>query len=256
MQGRLNDTLGKGKLEDLPPTRGKLQPGELDSMGECGDGVRSKCLLAPLRPPRYCVAPMDDIRERILQAAARVYAEAGFRGATTRRVAQEAGVNEITLFRHFGTKEALVKAALKAVGPASPSSLAEPTEPEVELNEWAVATYQHWYGNRRLISRVLGDLAEHPELAPDICEEPGCEHAMLTRYLARMRELGLANGNFRPEAAAGLLIGAVFSHAVWRDHFESPDLPPAEAVIRQYVGLLLGSIAADSGSSAPSREPS
>src|SRR6185437_17057975 len=46
-----------------------------------------------------------DIRERLLGAAAQVYAEAGYRGATTRRIAHEAGVSEITLFRQFGSKE-------------------------------------------------------------------------------------------------------------------------------------------------------
>ena len=41
-----------------------------------------------------------DVRDKILLAAVTVFAEVGFRGATTRRIAQEAGVNEITLFRH------------------------------------------------------------------------------------------------------------------------------------------------------------
>ncbi|MEO7475110.1 MAG: TetR family transcriptional regulator, partial [Gemmatimonadales bacterium] len=38
-----------------------------------------------------------NVRDQLLTAAARVYAEVGYRGATTRRIAQEAGVNEITL---------------------------------------------------------------------------------------------------------------------------------------------------------------
>jgi AcrR family transcriptional regulator len=189
---------------------------------------------------------MDDIRGRILQATIRVYAEAGFRGATTRRVAQEAGVNEITLFRHFGTKEALVKAALKEGSRGVSPAPAEPRDPEAELNAWAFATYQHWHGNRRLIAQVMGDLAEHPELAPDICEEPGCEHAMLSHYLERMRQLGMTSQPFHADAAAGLLIGSVFTHALWRDHFEKPGIPPAEEVIRQYVALLLASLGARS----------
>jgi len=187
-------------------------------------------------------APMEDIRERILQATIRVYAEAGFRGATTRRVAQEAGVNEITLFRHFGTKEALVKAALKASGHGIHSEPPEPGVPESELYAWALATYRHWYESRRLINQVMGDLAEHPELAPDICEEPSCEHAMLSRYLERMRELGMTSQPFHADAAAGLLLGSVFTHALWRDHFEKPGLPPVEEVIRQYVALLLAAL--------------
>ena len=52
------------------------------------------------------------VRDELLTAAARVYAEAGYRGATTRRIALAAGVNEITLFRHFGSKDALLREAL------------------------------------------------------------------------------------------------------------------------------------------------
>ena len=193
---------------------------------------------------------MDDIRDRILHAAARVYAEAGFRGATTRRVAQEAGVNEITLFRHFGTKEALVKAALKASGRGVPVVPLEPGDPEAELNSWALNIYRHWYQNRLLVSQVLGDLAEHPELAPDICEEPSCEHAVLSRYLERMRERGLTSRPFVPDAAAGLLLGGLFTHALLRDHFTKPGLPPVEEVIRQFVALLLGAIGAGAGAGA------
>ena len=44
---------------------------------------------------------MIDNRARIIDAAARVYAAHGYRGATTRRIAEEAGVNEVTIFRQF-----------------------------------------------------------------------------------------------------------------------------------------------------------
>ena len=57
-----------------------------------------------------------DVRERLLQAAVRVFEESGSRGATTRRIAAEAGVNEITLFRHFGSKSALLGEALAEAG--------------------------------------------------------------------------------------------------------------------------------------------
>ena len=53
-----------------------------------------------------------DVREQLLEAAVKVFAIAGFRGATTRRIAQEAGVNEVTLFRQFGSKEVSAVAAM------------------------------------------------------------------------------------------------------------------------------------------------
>src|SRR5215469_7748101 len=52
----------------------------------------------------------EETRERILTAAREVIARKGKRGATTREIAEVAGVNEATLFRHFGTKEALIVA--------------------------------------------------------------------------------------------------------------------------------------------------
>ncbi len=188
---------------------------------------------------------MTDMTDRILEAAARVYAETGFRGTTTRRVAQEAGVNEVTLFRHFGTKEALVKAALSGTRQqGSSTALSEPADPRAELVSWALNTYRHWYASRHLISRVMGDLLEHPELAPSVCEEPTCEHAMLARYLERMRALGWTTREFHSEGAAGLLLGAVFTHALWRDHFEKPGLPAPEMVVEHYVDLLLSAVGA------------
>lgn len=189
---------------------------------------------------------MDDTRERILQATLRVYADSGFRGTTTRRVAQEAAVNEITLFRQFGTKEALVKAALKESGRGIRIAPSDPQEPEAELYDWALNTYRHWYEHRRLINQVMGDLVEHPEIAPDICEEPRCEHASLAGYLTRLRDKGMTTRPFHADAAAGLLLGSVFTHAMWRDHFDRPGLPPVEEVIRQYVSLLLAAVGARS----------
>jgi AcrR family transcriptional regulator len=51
-------------------------------------------------------------RQRLLSAAARVFARDGLEGATTRAISREAGVNEVTLFRHFGTKEHLIEAVV------------------------------------------------------------------------------------------------------------------------------------------------
>jgi AcrR family transcriptional regulator len=58
----------------------------------------------------------DDRRSQILAAALDVFAELGFHGARTRDLAEKAGVSEALLFRHFATKEDLVRAILESVG--------------------------------------------------------------------------------------------------------------------------------------------
>lgn len=48
---------------------------------------------------------MDDTEQRIIEAAIKVFSEKGFAGASTREIADSAGVNEVTLFRRFGSKK-------------------------------------------------------------------------------------------------------------------------------------------------------
>jgi AcrR family transcriptional regulator len=51
--------------------------------------------------------------ERLLDAAMLVFARVGISGATTREIAKEAGVNEVTLFRNFQNKQGLLSEVLK-----------------------------------------------------------------------------------------------------------------------------------------------
>ncbi|HEX3450322.1 MAG TPA: helix-turn-helix domain-containing protein [Isosphaeraceae bacterium] len=57
----------------------------------------------------------EERRDSILKAARRVFAENGFRGTTTKALAEAAGVSEALLFQHFPTKEALYTAMLSAL---------------------------------------------------------------------------------------------------------------------------------------------
>lgn len=49
----------------------------------------------------------EETRKKIMDVALRLFSESGYYSTPTKRIAQEAGVNELTLFRHFGSKEHL-----------------------------------------------------------------------------------------------------------------------------------------------------
>ena len=53
-----------------------------------------------------------DTKERLLKSTLKLISEKGYLGATTREIAQGAGVTELTLFRHFGSKERLFEEVL------------------------------------------------------------------------------------------------------------------------------------------------
>lgn len=53
-------------------------------------------------------------KQKLLEASLKIISEKGYLGATTREISREAGVTELTLFRHFGTKEQLFEELLKS----------------------------------------------------------------------------------------------------------------------------------------------
>jgi AcrR family transcriptional regulator len=54
----------------------------------------------------------DEVRDLVLRAADRLMSTQGYHGTTTRRIADEAGVGESILFRHFGTKAELFETTI------------------------------------------------------------------------------------------------------------------------------------------------
>lgn len=54
-----------------------------------------------------------ETKDKILDASYRLMSERGYIGTTTREIAREAGVTELTVFRHFGSKEIIFEEVLK-----------------------------------------------------------------------------------------------------------------------------------------------
>ena len=55
----------------------------------------------------------EERRRVIIEAALTLFSQKGFRGTTTKEIAQAAGCSEATLFKHFATKDALYSAILE-----------------------------------------------------------------------------------------------------------------------------------------------
>ncbi|MBU0994833.1 MAG: TetR/AcrR family transcriptional regulator [Proteobacteria bacterium] len=56
-----------------------------------------------------------DARSRIIDAALDLFSEKGFHATTTRKIAEKAGVNEVTLFRQFNNKLTLFQETLNEI---------------------------------------------------------------------------------------------------------------------------------------------
>ncbi len=187
-----------------------------------------------------------DVRDALLKAAIKVFAETGSRGATTRRIAQEADVNEVTLFRHFKSKDELIDTALEyfARQIVTRELPDRPVDPRSELLEWCRAHHRELHRARALIRKEMGEHEEHPG---------HCAHGMkvsvrvaneLTDYLRRLKKLGFTSGDWDERAATAMLMGAIFSDAMGRDL--TPERYPysMREGVEHYVDLLLSAIGA------------
>jgi AcrR family transcriptional regulator len=194
-----------------------------------------------------------DHRERILRAAARVFAETGYRGATTRRIAQVADVNEVTLFRHFGSKDELIREAIRHAGmePAFPRLPEEPGSPREELTEWCRVHLTLLYEVRSMIRTCMGESVGRPEITGPGTARPVRVKAELKNYLVRLQERGMAAPDFDVDVASAMLMGALFTDAMGRDVM--PDCYPygLEEAPARYVELFLRAIGARTSETQP-----
>lgn len=148
-----------------------------------------------------------DTRERILQATLKLIREKGFKGATTRAIAQEAGVNEVTLFRHFNNKKGIVKAVFEKVSYVSTLSEAIKEKVEWDLEKdllmFSKLYQQFLYENRDLIMIGLKEGDSFPELKQQIADIPRQLKEHLIEYFNTMREKGiLVETNVEAQAMA------------------------------------------------------
>lgn len=184
-------------------------------------------------------------RQKLLAAAARIYGESGFRGATTRRIADEAGVNEVTLFRLFGSKSALLAEALRehAPRPLEPPSLPEhPADPERELSAWCEAQLAHLREARSIIRKAMGEIEEHPEMTTCMSEGPTCAFHELSGYARRLTRGAATVPAREAHSAAAMLMGALFAEAMGRELLPTLYPHPEAESAALYAKLFLRAI--------------
>ena len=186
----------------------------------------------------------EEIRNRILAAAARVYAQYGFRGATTRLIATEANVNEVTLFRTFGSKAELLQAMLAShvTAMAIPIILDDTGNPQHALVEWCSTLLEFLRGHSHLIRKTIAEAEERPDAACAACEGPNSAGGSLVVYLERLRDEGLLDRDIDVATPVSMFMSALFGDALYRDVMPHAFPQPAEAAPAKYVQTFMRAV--------------
>lgn len=150
----------------------------------------------------------DETRDRILAAAATLIAERGYVATTTRAIATAAGVNEVTLFRRFGSKAGVVR-ALVASGSAREADPdpEDPRDPAGTLCAMALREVRDAFENGGLAVRLAFDARSVPEIRDALGDALPVRMERFAGYLRSAQ----ATGRLRSDVAAELIAEAFFA---------------------------------------------
>lgn len=103
-------------------------------------------------------------RQHLIDTAKDLFVRQGITQTTTRQIADTAGVNEVTLFRHFGTKQGLLLAVFADLGVFDGvGDLPLQVRPDLDLYE----------GLLIYVTQCFKALANNPELVRSVVGEAG-----------------------------------------------------------------------------------
>ena len=182
------------------------------------------------------VAEGGEVRQRILDAAAELFAEFGFGGAGVDAIARRAGVNKAMLYYHVGDKGALfgevVQTNVERIRQAVAAALAKTDDPRKRLHAipraFASAARQRLF----LPQLMLREIAAGGPNLPSAAIEQMAEVMGMTKAVL---EDGLGKGVFRrvdPFVTHLMLVGSLMFMANalrMRQRFEHVSSIPAEA---------------------------
>ncbi|MCV2393626.1 TetR/AcrR family transcriptional regulator [Actinotalea sp. M2MS4P-6] len=188
--------------------------------------------------------------DAVFRAAVDVFVERGYDGTTTQEIARRAGVNEVTLFRRWGTKSALVSAALTHALSTTPfASLSVGPDVGADLRAMLDAFGATTSALGGAVATLLTEVARHPELrdatAPLLVNLRGA-----VRVIEAHQEGGALGGG-DPWELLVLLAGPVMAAGLWsRSGVPMPVTIDPDRVVSAFLDGHRGAAAAAPGRSA------
>jgi AcrR family transcriptional regulator len=168
------------------------------------------------------LARKESSSKRLIAAALEVFSRRGM-AATTREIAEEAGVNEVTLFRQFESKDQLLAAVVSEVVKAESEALDSVDLEDFDLRRditTIAEVYSTTHEKYHAFIRTMISQRTQPEMTEQIVREvidPLREKFI--RYLAEGQKRGLVRTGIELRATVDAFTGMIFASVVRRSIF-------------------------------------
>ncbi len=134
----------------------------------------------------------EETRRRIVEATIELHETIGMARTTISAIAERAGVQRLTVYRHFPDERALFRACSghwsAANPPPDPTSWTQISDPEERLRGALAAVYAYHRQTEPMISNVVRDAQVHPPTRE--VSEPYFRHWERMRYVLAARRPG------------------------------------------------------------------
>jgi len=152
-------------------------------------------------------------RRQLLEVAAKLFAERGYRGTTTAELAAEAGITEPILYRHFENKLDLFVTLVGEIGrevlDAWQEALDGTDNPKQRLHKLLAAnpaTHPRSSSVYRVIFQAMTELNGDPEIAKAIRRHVSKLHAFLKQEVTALQKARVVRSDEPAEGLAWLLV--------------------------------------------------
>ncbi|MBB4826743.1 AcrR family transcriptional regulator [Sporosarcina luteola] len=129
--------------------------------------------------------------ERILEAAIELVSEKGYAAATTKSIAELAGVNEVTIFRHFGNKRGILKAIIEkfSYGPILQKTIQLEVTYELQddLLLFSEEYLRYMFSIKDFVLIGFREAGSFPEIDEEIANIPRVIKEELMKYFMEMQ---------------------------------------------------------------------
>jgi len=142
----------------------------------------------------------------IFQKSIQKLIEKGYAGATTKTIAAEVGISEVTLFRRYGNKSELIKRAVKSAVETSAFNSASSFTGDVEADLLRVVIAYQELADRggRFLPALIAEIPRYPELS-DLLETPYDMVNKIGKLIVVYQNKGILKQEHPVHAVAGLL---------------------------------------------------
>lgn len=204
----------------------------------------------------------EERRLQILRIAVRLFSQRGFRGTTTKEIAQAAGVSEAMVFRHYATKEELYSAILDHKACAG-GQLQDPQDmladavqrkdDRMVFEKLAYEALQHHEHDTEFQRLLMHSALEEHELARMFWERTVIKvYDFLGAYIRERQRDGVFR-EVNPVIVVRALLGMIIHHSLnnnlWDKERRLLNISNEEAA-REFTEILLGGIMVKSSRAA------